>query len=177
VLNSRPSSKQDGPSAPVDEPTRSLGWRLLGRPWQRLLAVAAGLAVVVGACAMVPQGSGGQATLISSQGSTGWIRIGDARELRFETTTCSADVDRFVAVGVGMDGDEKFVVRVRATDVVEVRYGTHDEMQPTAKVHRLTSRPADIWADGRVIRGTALLLDSAQPQLDPVEAELQIYCA
>ena len=30
MLNSRPSSKQDGPSAPVDEPTRSLGWRLLG---------------------------------------------------------------------------------------------------------------------------------------------------
>jgi hypothetical protein len=126
---------------------------------------------------MAPEGSSSRAALISSQGSTGWIRIGHERELHFETTTCSATPGSVVAVGVGTDQGEKFVVRVRSTDVVEVRYGTHDEMAPTAKVHRLTSEPADIEADGNVIRGTALLLDSAQPQLDPVEAELQIYCS
>jgi hypothetical protein len=177
VRNSRPSPTQDRPRRPAEQPPRSLGWRLLGRPWQRLLALAAGLALVVGACAVAPQGTGSQAALISSDGATGWIRIGDERELHFETTTCSAQPGRIVAVGVGTDGGEKFVVRVRASDVVEVRYGTHDEMQPTAKVHRLTSEPADIRADGQVIRGTAMLLDSAQPELQPVHAELRIYCS
>lgn len=168
---------QDGPSRAAGQPSRSLRRRLLGRPWQRLLAVAGGVAVAVAACAMAPQGSGDRATLISSDGATGWIRIGGERELHFATTTCSAAPDRIVAVGVGTDAGEKFVVRVRASDVVEVRYGTHDEMEPTAKVHRLTSKPADVTADGRVIRGTALLLDSAQPQLAPVTAELRISCS
>lgn len=176
MRNSRSTPGPDGLRQPAEQPTRSLGGRLLGRPWQRLLAVASALAVVVAACAVAPQGLGNRATLISSAASTGWIRIGDAKELHFETTTCSAQPDRAVAVGVGMDGDEKFVVRVRASDVVEVRFGTHDEMQPTAKFHRLTSEPAKISADGQVIRGTALLVDSAQPEHEPVPAELQIYC-
>lgn len=177
MRNSRSTPTQDRPRRPAEQPPRSLGRRLPGRPWQRLIAVAAGLGLVVAACAMAPQGTGSQATLISSDGATGWIRIGDDRELHFETTTCSAQPGRIVAVGVGTDGGEKFVVRVRASDMVEVRYGTHDEMQPTARVHRLTSEPADIHADGQVIRGTALLLDSAQPQLEPVQAELRIYCS
>jgi hypothetical protein len=167
----------DGPRRPADRPARSVGRRLLGRPWYGLAAVVTGLGVVVAACALAPEGSSSQAALISSQGSTGWIRVGHDRELPFETTTCSAAPGSIVAVGIGTDRGEKFVVRVRSTDVVEVRYGTHDEMQPTNKVHRLTSEPADIEADGHVIRGTALLLDSAQPQLEPVEAELQIYCS
>jgi hypothetical protein len=130
----------------------------------------------VAACSFVPQASGdNQATLIS-RSSTGWIRFGPTT-LHFETSTCSAQPDRFVVVGMGTDEGEKFLVRVRAKDVVEVRYGTHDEMEAnTGRDHQLTAPQASLEADGRAIRGTAMLLDSARPEDGPFLAELRVDC-
>jgi len=146
--------------------------------WRVLVALILAGGLVAGACSVNSSASNGdRASLIRSSTAGGWIRIGAAPALHFETTTCSAQRNRFVAVGVGMDGNRKFLVRVRAKNVLEVRFGTHDEMElDSSDNHMLVAKPADVEADGHVIRGTALLLDSAKPEQPLVPAELRVYC-
>ncbi len=119
-----------------------------------------------------------QANLISSRRATGWVRVGNELALPFSTTTCSAEPDRFVAVGAGMAGDMKFLVRVRARNVLEIRYGTHDELQAdNSDVRQLVpTEPPVITAEDGVISGTAKLVDTAAPERAPVDVELRIYC-
>lgn len=174
-----PSNEQRRARPGTGDASPSVGARPRLPAWRPLLALCAVGGLIVGACSVASESSSGsRATLISSSSSTGWIRIGSAPPLHFETTTCSAQPNRFVAVGVGMDGDEKFLVRVRAKSVLEVHYGSHDELRPSTDedAHQLTAQPAHVEADGHVIRGTGLLLDSAEPERPPVAAVLRVYC-
>ena len=147
-----------------------------------LLAAAA-----LAGCSLSPSGEGatgtGRAALISTERPSSFIRFADRDdEIRFETTTCSADPERFAAVGSGKDGETDFLVRVRAKHTVEIRYGTDDEMDADTDGTRqlVPSRDLDVRlaAVPRMnwIRGTALLVDTSVPESKPVRAEILIRC-